>query len=207
MKKEYEGYGEEKKLQALQAALVYGIICAQSMESIPNEDAAWMVEIIETFAERLYDMRTWGLDEDSVFTSRGRWTFVESLRRIGCLLYLIDLLLHLDTETPSSGDCPEFFDMPLPCVRELWEPMPTREWKKRHRDHVESAKRKGRRGLTLRHLFLLRQSSSKGQHQDFSQSNSPDFEEELSEWCEKADDLSMLLWVALTVEGKGQSYV
>ena len=127
--------------------------------------------------------------------------------RIGCLLYLIDLLLKLDTETPSSGDCPEFFDMPLPCVRELWQPMSDKEWKKRHQDHAESAKRKGRRGLTLRHLFLPRQSSSKSQHQDVSKPKTADFEEELAEWCEKADDLSMLLWLALTVEGEGQSHV
>jgi hypothetical protein len=29
--------------------------------------------------------------------------------------------------------------------------------------------------------------------------------DEIAEWCEKVDDLSMLLWIAVTVEGAGQA--
>lgn len=95
--------------------------------------------------------------------------------------------------------------MPLPCIRELWQPISDREWKKRYREHIAAREKKGRRGLTLRDLFLLRQSS--GRSENVTKPGSPGIEEELSEWCERADDLSMLLWMALTVEGQGQSHV
>lgn len=127
------------------------------------------------------------------------------LHRIGSLLYLFDLLLHIDIETPSRGDCDDFFDMPLPCVRELWQPISDREWKKRYQEHVTVKDREGRRGLTLRDLFLLKQSSARGER--IAKSEISEVEEELAEWCGKADDLSMLLWMGLSVEGEGQSHV
>lgn len=83
--------------------------------------------------------------------------------------------------------------------------MSDNEWEKRYQDHINSGKRKGRRGLTLRDLFLVKQSSARGQ--DVTKPESPEFEEELAEWCEKVDDLSMLLWMALTMEGEGQSHL
>jgi hypothetical protein len=122
-----------------------------------------------------------------------------TLFRIGCLLYLFDLLLQIETRTPSKGNCREFLHMLLPCVRELWEPISDRDWKKRYQEYIDNNKRKARRGLTLGHLLLLRQYSSKFEE--------PAFAEELAEWCERADDLSMLLWMALTVEGEGQSRI
>jgi hypothetical protein len=52
---------------------------------------------------------------------------------------------------------------------------------------------------------LLKPSSVRGEN--IAKSGNPDVEEELSEWCERAHDLSMLLWMALTVEGEGQSHI
>jgi hypothetical protein len=34
-------------LQSLQAVLVYGMLCSQYTEFVSNDDAAWMVTIIE----------------------------------------------------------------------------------------------------------------------------------------------------------------
>jgi hypothetical protein len=34
-------------LQTMQAVLVYGMLCSQYTEYLPNDDAAWMVTIIE----------------------------------------------------------------------------------------------------------------------------------------------------------------
>lgn len=129
------------------------------------------------------------------------WALI-TLHRIGCLLYLFDLLLQTDAQSPLRGDCPEFFDMPLPCVRELWQSISDRDWKKRYQEDVNAKKQKGRRGLTLKHLLLLRQSSL--YIEDLTKPGSPDFAEELAEWCERVDDFSMLLWMALTVEGEEQ---
>lgn len=102
-----------------------------------------------------------------------------TLCRIGCLLYLFDLLLQIDTHTPSRGDCEEFFDKPLPCIRDVWQPISEREWKKRYRERVTARDKKKRKGLTLRDLFLLKQSSVRGEN--IAKSGNPDVEEELSE--------------------------
>jgi hypothetical protein len=34
-------------LQAMQAAVVYGMLCSQCTESVSVDDAAWIVEVIE----------------------------------------------------------------------------------------------------------------------------------------------------------------
>jgi hypothetical protein len=93
--------------------------------------------------------------------------------------------------------------MPLPCSRDLWQPVSDRDWRKRFQKDVEARKQKGRRGLTLGMLLLIRQSAACGE--DITKSARDGLAEELAEWCERADDLSMLLWMALTVEGDGQS--
>lgn len=57
--------------------------------------------------------------------------------------------------------------------------------------------------ITLGKLLILRQ--SKRLDEVVAKSGGSAIAEELAEWCERADDLSMLLWMALTVEGEGQS--
>jgi hypothetical protein len=124
-------------------------------------------------------------------------------RRIGCLLYLFNLLLQTDAQKPSSKECPGFINMPLPCVRELWQPISDRDWKKQYHEDVAARKQKERKGLTFRHLAMLRQSPAYGE--DMSRCSSSELAEELADWCERVDDLSMALWMALTVEGAGQA--
>ncbi|KAF2828416.1 hypothetical protein CC86DRAFT_465250 [Ophiobolus disseminans] len=194
---EYESYDEQRMLQAMQAVAVYGMLCSQCTEIVSSHDAAWMVDTIETFGERLYEMCAWGLDIDLICTTRHEWLLVESMRRIGCLLYLVDLLLQIDGQSPSSGECPEFINMPLPCVRELWQPITDREWKRRYQEERDACKQKGRKGLIFGDLLMLKRSSS-------NMATGFEPKEELTDWCERADDLSMLLWMALSLEGEGQ---
>ena len=87
--------------------------------------------------------------------------------------------------------------MPLPSGRALWDPMTDVEWSSLYQQGLNARKQKGWQGLTLRHLLLLRQAKITG--------DSVGFADELSDWCEHVDDLSTLLWLALTVEGDGQS--
>lgn len=115
-------------------------------------------------------------------------------------MYMVDLLLQTNAQSPSSGECPEFVRMPLPCTRELWQPLTDREWKKRYQEDVNARKLHGRRGLTFQDLIEFR-GSSKAQGDAYGDTRS---QEQLAEWCEKADDFCMLLWMALTVEGEGQ---
>ena len=57
--------------------------------------------------------------------------------------------------------------------------------------------------MTLGMLLLIRQSAACGE--DITILAREGLAEELTEWCERADDLSMLLWMGFTVEGDGQS--
>jgi hypothetical protein len=91
--------------------------------------------------------------------------------------------------------------MPLPCVRELWQSLPDRDWKKLYQEDSNAKKLRGRHGLSFRHLIMLRRASLYGE-QVLDGSETAD---EIAEWCEKMDDLSVLLWIAITIEGEGQA--
>ena len=112
------------------------------------------------------------------------------------MLYLIDLLLLSDIDTPSRGNCETFWDMPLPCHRELWYATSDEQW----RVLYESTRQNS---LTLGRLLLLRQ--SKRLDEVVAKAGGSATAQELADWCERADDLSMLLWMALSIEGEGQS--
>lgn len=125
--------------------------------------------------------------------------------RVGCLLYLIDLLFHVDARTPSRGDCPEFVDLPLPSARGLWQPMCHEDWKKRYEEDIHSRKLKGTRQLTMGDLFMLKKSGINSDQ--VFQSTKDSITEEISEWVKEVDDFSMLLWLAFTLEGGGQAII
>jgi hypothetical protein len=93
--------------------------------------------------------------------------------------------------------------MPLPCVRELWQSTSETHWKEQYHKDINSRQLKGRRGLTFRHLIKFRSSSLHGEKMDNCWSSH--LADECAEWCESVDDLGMLLWIALTVEGAGQA--
>jgi hypothetical protein len=117
--------------------------------------------------------------------------------RVGCALYLFDLLIQSTAGTPSKGNCDTFWFMPLPCQSVLWEPMSDAGWTRLYHQGLDTAQQRKWAGLTLRHLLLQRQANICGETVGFA--------DELESWCEHVDDLSTLLWLALTVEGDGQS--
>ncbi|KAH7400927.1 hypothetical protein DE146DRAFT_478613 [Phaeosphaeria sp. MPI-PUGE-AT-0046c] len=175
---DFEGDNVQRQLEAMQAVMVYGMLCAQFEEYVPRDDAAWLVATMETFGYTLYPLCLWVLSAIHVCSSRNEWILMESMRRIVCLIYFYDLLLQTKWQGPSSGECPDFFSMPLPCSRELWQK---------------------RMSLTFEHLFSARRAYLRGVIV------ASDLTNEIAEWCEKADDLSVLLWIAHTVEGEGQA--
>lgn len=113
------------------------------------------------------------------------------------MLYLFDLLIQSTARTPSKGNCPTFWLMPLPCQQALWRPLTDADWSILHQRDLNSHEQKGWRRLSLRHLLLQRHATITG--------DTVEFADELAHWCETADDLATLLWLALTVEGDGQS--
>ena len=187
-------YDERTLLQAMQAAVLYGLLCSQASTPLSSRYSGLMVTSIEKLGKRLFSIIPWTLD--TIISSREQWILVESIRRMACILYLIDLLLLSDVETPSRGNCETFWDMPLPCHRELWHATTDKEW----RELYELTRKNS---LTLGRLLLLRQ--SKRLDEVVAKAGGSAVAEELAEWCERADDLSMLLWMALSIEGEGQS--
>jgi hypothetical protein len=136
----------------------------------------------------------------------GKVPFIQILtcsKRVGSVLYLFDLLLQVNAATPSKGNCDTFWDMPLPCARELWEPVSDKEWLHRYTEDIEMRQARSSSGLTLGHLMSLRQYQVYAA--PMTNCSRPDLGEELVEWCEHADDLSMLVWMALSVGGAGQA--
>ena len=75
--------------------------------------------------------------------------------------------------------------------------MSNEKWSSLYQQDLDARKQKPWQGLTLRHLLLFRQAKAAGE--------SVGFADELADWCEHVDDFSVLLWLALTVEGNGQS--
>lgn len=114
------------------------------------------------------------------------------------MIYLYDLVLQATWKGPSSGECPEFFEMPLPSARELWQATTEEEWSRLYYAKHIINNTTTRTGLIFGNLGSVRRASLYGEHV------ASDVMIEVTEWCEKADDLCMLLWIALTVEGEGQ---
>lgn len=118
--------------------------------------------------------------------------------RVICLIYMYDVLLHTKWEGPSSGECSDFFTMPLPCTRELWQTSTDEEWSRLYYAEHNTNITEERMNLTFEHLLSVRRASLHGEYVTSDLTNA------VAKWCEKADDLSMLLWIALTIEGEGQ---
>ncbi|KAJ2968243.1 hypothetical protein NQ176_g9277 [Zarea fungicola] len=151
------------------------------------------------FSRRLFTTCDTGLDAETLGMTRNSWIITESLRRkrirAGCLLYIIDSLFHVDIRSPSKGTCPEVIPLPLPCYRELWAYISDKEWEKRYQLHIATQKKRGRSGVTVGDLLLLKYSVRQSDGAD----NSIDglhFTEELAEWCQKGDEFSAFLWMA-----------
>lgn len=91
-------------LHALQSAFIYGLLCSQCTESVPDEDIDWLISttevwselqlnvlshdhhtylvaLLQIFARRLYSISSYDRGLDYASLSRSKWVFVESQRR------------------------------------------------------------------------------------------------------------------------------
>lgn len=89
--------------------------------------------------------------------------------------------------------------MALPSDRQLWEAVSDTEWHERYHDVMTTRASAGRRGLTVGDLLLcIKFSATNGTGVGAGQG---DIAEELGMWCDNADDLCMLLWLTVTMNG------
>lgn len=116
----------------------------------------------------------------------------ESTRRTNSVLYGIELLLDVSLRPPGTSGCPGYANLPLPCPRELWEPVPDGEWARRYREDLAARGAQWRRTLRIGDLITSRRTHSGGECGAVVG--------DVAAWCEKADEFGTLLWMATMME-------
>lgn len=176
---------------------------------------SWLTHNTQDFGRHLHsihDFRTpLGPDESAI---RQEWILRESTRRpvhnksicsylhtnstsrTICVLYGIELLLEVFSEDPDHVKCRGLENVPLPCTRDLWEPVPDPVWIRRYQNSMSL--QHGVEGMCLgtiqSSIFLLNGRSTDGE------SKQSDSHEAISRWCEEADELGTLVWMTVLVE-------
>ncbi len=85
--------------------------------------------------------------------------------------------------------------MPVPCVRDLWEPVANTEWRRRLRSVGGKCDR--RDNLSIEDLRLCHQTQ-----ESLADSQTARIVDDgsLVQWCEGADELGTLVWMAVMLE-------
>ncbi|KAH6693669.1 hypothetical protein F5X68DRAFT_258547 [Plectosphaerella plurivora] len=193
-----------RQLQALQVVVLYVLLQSQDENERATKDAAGMVSTAEAFSRQIYGRTDLHKDVEPDRVERDDWIFLETLKRVGCLLYMIDLLLNIEGRTPSRGQCPEAICVTLPCNSVLWGTVADDEWRWRHQELTMANRKRGGRMLTLGDLLLLKSPLLPG---ETDEAFGRGVEDQLSEWSENADDFGMLLWMAMMLERDGQTFI
>ncbi len=92
--------------------------------------------------------------------------------------------------------CGGHADLPLPCTRELWEPVTDGEWARRYQQDLAS-KEHWRPGPLRVGDLMLPQRCLGGEP---TQPAEYDVADELAAWCEKVDEFGTLLWVSTMLD-------
>ena len=119
--------------------------------------------------------------------------------RTHCILYGIELLLVAEISGNTSGkngECSGFLGMPLPCGRELWEPVGDSEWKRRYSKVMADRDWENVSELTIADLIHSRKQSIPT-HVPTSWLASCSTEQEIERWCSRVDEFGTLLWMAV----------
>jgi hypothetical protein len=112
---------------------------------------------------------------------------------------MIDLTLVTGGRKASNGECPAALCVPLPCGKDLWDSIGNSSWSKLYQDHKQTGRSSQ---LTLGSLLLVRNGGDLFGTEERSPEEVAD---SLSEWCRKADDFGLLLWMATSLEHNEQT--
>ena len=114
--------------------------------------------------------------------------------RTFCLLLLIESLLELIIGRVEDH-CTGYYDLPLPCTRELWEVESTSEWSRRYKESLR--RRKSSQVLNIQNFMSIQSSGSSRLATD------PDREAlvaDVATWCQGVDHYGILLWMAMNMK-------
>lgn len=116
-----------------------------------------------------------------------------------CILYGLELLLDVFTRGRNDQVCNCYIYVPLPCSKELWEPIPDAEWSTRYHEFSLEQTEHPREFLNIGSIrsVLLRPSGGLG-NEDMPLVNTD--KESIANWCEKVDELGILVWAVIQLE-------
>ncbi|EHK47674.1 hypothetical protein TRIATDRAFT_316706 [Trichoderma atroviride IMI 206040] len=182
---------------SLQACTIYALLYARYIRPVQAGGVLSVIKAIIDFGRHLHSMHDFrsplGPDESAI---RQEWILREGTRRTICVLYGIELLLDVFKEDPDHVKCRGLENVPLPCTRDLWEPVPDPVWIRRYQNSVslQHGVESMCLGTIQSSIFLLN-----GRSTDV-ESKQSDSHEAISRWCEEADELGTLVWMTILVE-------
>ncbi|KAL7920989.1 hypothetical protein ACQKWADRAFT_296592 [Trichoderma austrokoningii] len=184
---------------SLQACTIYTLLYTRYIKPTQPQagNAISVIKAIIDFGRYLHSIHDFqtplGTDDSAI---RQEWTLREGTRRTICVLYGIELLLDVFSEDPDHMKCRGLENVPLPCTRDLWEPVPDSVWIRRYQESM--ALQQGYETMCLgkiqSSIFLLNGRDAE------MESQPSDSHEAVSRWCEEADELGTLVWMTILVE-------
>ncbi|KAH8176791.1 hypothetical protein LIA77_01873 [Sarocladium implicatum] len=188
----------EDQLAALQALTILLPLQAEAPASASEHGAGNMIEAILTLVTQMKARHAWDKDLPEGRPDRKDWILRESLRRIIALLTVIDLLLE-GLMSSSTTFRHEFSNAPLPSPRTLWNARTNRRWRVSYDQWRSSKKVSNGRLLTVSDLVDTDEAGC------FSGKTLGEMQREgvfgdVVRWCEGADALGTLVWMAMPFE-------
>ncbi|CAH0027958.1 unnamed protein product, partial [Clonostachys rhizophaga] len=193
---DFQSYSREELLEALQASIVYLLLQASDTDSVKDHDVNLLIETPGELAKRLHNMCEY---ESNIpighSLNRTEWNFRESVRRTICLLYGIELLIDVNLSHTDRASCGGYSLVPLPCSRDLWQPLSNEEWG--HRFESQEKTNKMNRLLKLSDLQLSRRAMEP--RSPFERSL-VDPSSEVTKWSRTLDEFGVLIWMAALLD-------
>jgi len=125
------------------------------------------------------------------------------MHRTICVLYGMELLLDVFAREGNRHTCLGYIYIPLPCSRDLWEPVPDSEWARRYHQSISGHEKHIQESLCIGTIqTVLLQSPTVSSGEEFSQLSID--RREVTDWCERVDELGILIWMAIMLEARRQ---
>ncbi|KAH7313553.1 hypothetical protein B0I35DRAFT_435433 [Stachybotrys elegans] len=192
LRREHHKFSQQELLAAIQAATLYLILQASDPNSVGDHN----IELLATTPTTLIAPLNMGMDWKSSRTSlspidRQGWLLREGLRRSVCLSYGLELLLDVILSPLDHDVCGGYTQVPVPCTRDLWEPLSNSAW---------AARVKGRKDEVLT-IHDLQHVKRRGNADEAGRAMSIEKLTDAASWCRGADDFGVLVWTACMMGG------
>ncbi|KAH8898430.1 hypothetical protein GQ53DRAFT_837337 [Thozetella sp. PMI_491] len=193
LKSECSTYDSGEILAALQATAIYIIMLSKDAAFISNE---WAVPIVDTLRELGRRLVESSSRHKELYTAENitheDWAFREAGGRTVCLVFGLELLLNFRILPEDLAECSGYSLIPVPCERELWEANTPAQWKRQ----LDASN-----AVFLTRTLHIRDLRNSIQPRGPGRPELDDADtERLAYWCERADSLGTLVWMAVMVE-------